>query len=78
MNSKVEIGEKEKNSAKDWFEELRNHICGAFEKIEISQESGPFSHLKPGKFERKITSRENKGNHVFMYLFFFQLQRTSF
>ena len=62
MNSKVEIGEKEKNSAKDWFEELRNHICGAFEKIEISQESGPFSHLKPGKFERKTTSRENKGN----------------
>ena len=53
MNSKVDIGEKEKNSAKDWFEELRNHICDAFEKIEISQESGPFSHLKPGKFERK-------------------------
>ena len=54
MNSKVDIGEKEKNSAKDWFEELRNHICDAFEKIEISQESAEKNNLVSCKPRQKL------------------------
>ncbi len=62
MNLNTKIGEKEKNLAKDWFQELRDIICNTFEKIELSQGSGPFFESAPGTFERKETKRQGK-NH---------------
>ena len=53
MVSKPKVGNREKHLAKDWFEELRDIICTSFEKIELSQDSGPFSKYGSGKFERK-------------------------
>ena len=60
MVCKTKVGDREKYLAKDWFEELRDIICTSFEKIELSQDSGPFSKYGPGKFERKKTTRQGK------------------
>lgn len=60
MVGKPKVGDREKYLAKDWFEELRDIICTSFEKIELSQDSGPFSKYGPGKFERKKTTRQGK------------------
>ena len=46
------IAEKEKMRASNWFAELRDQICQAFEFLEINQTSGKFAHLQPGKFEK--------------------------
>ena len=45
-----------KQRARAWFEELRDRICAAFEKIEDDYR-GALSHLPPGRFERKSWSR---------------------
>ncbi len=62
MDLNTRISEKEKKLAKEWFEELRDVICDAFEKIELKQELGPFKNSEPGKFKRKITQRQDKAN----------------
>jgi coproporphyrinogen III oxidase len=46
----------QKQRARAWFEELRDSICAAFEKIEDDYH-GALSHLPPGRFERKSWSR---------------------
>ena len=46
-----------KASARTWFEELRDRICGEFERLE-DELSGTHRELAPGRFERKTWQRE--------------------
>ncbi len=50
--------EQQKETAKNWFEELRSNICHAFEAIENDYE-GELTSQTPGKFERKSWFRED-------------------
>lgn len=47
---------EQKQRARAWFEELRDRICAAFEKIEDDY-AGKLSHLPAGRFERKDWTR---------------------
>ena len=51
----------EKQRAADWFQELQNTICAAFEALEDAQTSGPHADLPPGRFERTPTTRPGGG-----------------
>ena len=53
--------EDRKETARRWFEELRDRICAAFEALEDAQDTGPFADLPPGRFERKETRRAGEG-----------------
>jgi len=44
--------ETRKNTARSWFEDLRDKICAAFEEIEKDQTNGPLSERKAGAFQR--------------------------
>ncbi len=46
-----------KEAARVWFEELRDRICGEFERLE-DELSGTHRELAPGRFERKAWQRE--------------------
>ena len=48
---------KQKESARAWFEDLRNRICAAFERLEADYSGVQLSHQSPGRFERKAWSR---------------------
>jgi coproporphyrinogen III oxidase len=48
--------EDRKQRAAAWFEELRDRICAAFEKLEEDY-AGPLGHLPAGRFERKSWQR---------------------
>jgi coproporphyrinogen III oxidase len=43
----------------DWFQQLRDLICAAFEKIEDDLTTGPHKDLPPGRFVRKTWPRLN-------------------
>ena len=45
----------------DWFEKLRDNICGAFEIIESDAEDSPLSDQPPGHFQRKNWTRDGGG-----------------
>jgi len=49
--------EDKKQRARAWFEELRDRICEAFEKIEDDLD-GPHAFWAPGRFERKPWQRD--------------------
>jgi coproporphyrinogen III oxidase len=51
------VGDTEKTRAADWFAELRDRICAAFEALEDAQDQGPFARLAPGRFVRTETRR---------------------
>ncbi len=53
--------ETEKARASDWFAELRDTICTAFEGLEDAQTTGPHAALPAGRFERKETRRAGEG-----------------
>ena len=45
----------------DWFEKLRDNICGAFEIIESDAEDSPLSDQPSGHFHRKNWTRDGGG-----------------
>ena len=45
----------------DWFENLRDNICGQFETIESDAEDSPLSDQPSGHFERKNWTRDGGG-----------------
>ena len=45
----------------DWFEKLRDNICGQFETIESDAEDSPLSDQPPGHFQRKNWTRDGGG-----------------
>ncbi|GAA4215677.1 coproporphyrinogen III oxidase [Sagittula marina] len=47
----------EKQRASDWFRALRDQIVEAFEALEDSHDTGPFSEDAPGRFEVTQTKR---------------------
>ena len=49
----------EKATASAWFRQLRDDIVAAFEALEDSHDSGPFSDAKPGRFEVRETARQS-------------------
>ncbi len=51
--------DKEKATASAWFRQLRDDIVTAFEALEDSHTSGPFSDSQPGRFEVKETRRQS-------------------
>jgi coproporphyrinogen III oxidase len=53
--------ESRKSSASQWFENLRNRICDAFERIEDDLVGGPHADLPAGRFERKPWTRPGGG-----------------
>lgn len=49
--------EAEKAQASDWFRELRDQIVAAFEGLEDSHDTGPFSDMPVGRFDVTQTTR---------------------
>ncbi|GAA6162034.1 oxygen-dependent coproporphyrinogen oxidase [Ruegeria sp. HU-ET01832] len=49
----------EKATASAWFRTLRDQIVTAFEALEDSHDTGPFSDATPGRFEVKETTRQS-------------------
>ncbi len=47
-----------KETARQWFETLRDEICAAFEALEDALEDGPLAGRPAGRFERTPWSRE--------------------
>ena len=45
----------------DWFEKLRDNICGQFETIESDAEDSPLSNQPFGHFQRKNWTRDGGG-----------------
>ena len=60
MGSDISLNEQQQSAA-DWFKDLRNNICAAFEAIE-SDYSGCMSNQPAGKFERTSWDRTNQGD----------------
>ena len=46
----------------DWFEKLRDNICGQFETIESEAEDSPLSYQPSGCFQRKNWTRDGGGS----------------
>ena len=47
--------------AVDWFEALRDQICGQFEAVELDAEDSPLSDRPSGRFQRKDWTRDGGG-----------------
>ena len=53
--------EEKKQIAADWFKDLQNQICNAFEELEDELTEGQKAHLPAGRFEKTPWTRENSG-----------------
>ena len=53
-----------RDTARLWFESLRDRICEAFEQIEDALAEGPHAQLPPGRFVRKPWERKEGGGGV--------------
>ncbi len=51
--------ENKKQTASDWFKNLQDQICDAFENIEQDLDSGPNFNSPAGKFEKTNWNRED-------------------
>ncbi len=49
--------EENKQQASQWFRDLRDRICAAFEELEDRLQSGPHADMAAGRFERTPWSR---------------------
>ena len=56
--------EQEKQTARDWFESLRNQICAAFERIEDDASLPVYQDKEPGRFTRSAWDRPGGGGGV--------------
>ncbi|MCL4109784.1 UNVERIFIED_CONTAM: hypothetical protein GTU68_018511 [Idotea baltica] len=56
----TEMFDDRKTKAAAWFRHLRNEIVASFEQLEDTQETGPFAHLPPGRFEVSETTRASE------------------
>lgn len=56
--------EARKQAAKAWFEELRDRLCAAFERLEDEVDHPRTAALPPGRFERKPWDRPGGGGGV--------------
>ena len=45
----------------DWFEKLRDNLCGQFETIGSAAQDSPLSNQPPGHFQRKNWTRDGGG-----------------
>jgi len=54
----VLANEIQKQQAADWFADIRDQICAAFETLEDQQISGPHAHLPAGRFDVSETKRD--------------------
>ncbi|MEZ5851945.1 MAG: oxygen-dependent coproporphyrinogen oxidase [Hyphomicrobiaceae bacterium] len=58
MTNEKELLSQRKETARAWFEQLRNEICAAFEDLEATLPAGaPGADAAPGRFERKPWQR---------------------
>lgn len=60
MNSAISLNEHQQKAA-DWFKDLRNNICDAFQSIEDDYDGG-FKDQPAGRFERTSWDRTNQGD----------------
>ncbi|MGI9462752.1 MAG: oxygen-dependent coproporphyrinogen oxidase [Aestuariivirgaceae bacterium] len=65
MTNSADIHEQlkgEKQTARAWFEQLRDDICQALEALEDALSSTAMAAQEPGRFERKPWSRTDKAS----------------
>ena len=61
--TKPYVSEDHKETARNWFQSLRDEICAAFEALEEDL-TGPLSDREPGKFVRTAWDRPGGGGGV--------------
>ena len=49
----------QKERAAEWFRNLRDQICSAFEALEDELKGTEFVSMEPGRFERKPIAADN-------------------
>lgn len=62
-----DVIEQQKQRAEDWFHDLRDQICAAFEALEDAlggDNAARFADIAPGRFERKAWDRPDGGGGV--------------
>lgn len=54
----TKTADQRKEIASNWFREIRNQICDAFEALEDTQTAGPYADRPAGRFELSETKRD--------------------
>ena len=54
--------DKQKEAARAWFEDLRDQICAAFQRLEDDYRGADEARMAPGRFERKAWTRAAESN----------------